>query len=137
MITSIEREYQRYKRLAEDAFEQLTKQELVYMPSPEGNSIAILVWHISGNLRSRFTNFLTSDGGKAWRNRESEFVSRSITHNELRQKWDEGWKILFAALSKLSDQNLSEQVSIRNEKLTVYEALNRSGKISPFHPMRA
>lgn len=133
MVTSIEREYRRYKGLAEGALEQLTEPELVHMPSEEGNSIAILVWHVSGNLKSRFTDFLTSDGEKPWRDRDSEFASRLITRADLRAKWDEGWTVLFAALAELSDETLSAQVSIRNEKLTVYESLNRSLAHTSYH----
>jgi hypothetical protein len=126
VIGSIEREYRRYKGYAEATFGQLSDAQLSHVPAAEGNSIAILVWHVAGNLKSRFTDFLTSDGEKPWRQRESEFDDRRVTHDQLRQKWDEGWDVLFAALGKLTDDELGKMVTIRGEALAVHEALHRS-----------
>src|SRR5687768_6247640 len=98
ILSSIEGEYQRYKGLAEGALGQVTDDELVAVPSAEGNSLAMLVWHLSGNLKSRFTDFLTSDGEKPWRDRESEFVLREVTRDEVTARWNEGWSILFSTL---------------------------------------
>jgi hypothetical protein len=96
------------------------------VPAADGNSVAILVWHVAGNLKSRFTDFLASDGEKPWRQRESEVEERYVTHDQLRQKWNEGWQVLFAALSQLSDGDLGTRVTIRRESLAVHEALHRS-----------
>lgn len=126
LIGSLEHEYRRYKGLAEATFEQVTAEQLSHVPAPEGNSIAILAWHISGNLKSRFTDFLTTDGEKPWRARESEFDSRQVSHDELRRKWEEGWKVLFDALGLLSDSDLGKRVVIRGESLPVHAALHRS-----------
>jgi len=133
VLTSIEHEYRRYKSLAERAFDQVTDAELVESPSPEGNSIAILVWHLSGNLKSRFADFLTSDGEKPWRDRESEFVARNITRPDLQAKWEEGWSTLFRTLSDLDDGALPRRVTIRREELSVLEALHRSLAHASYH----
>ena len=126
IIGSIEHEYRRYKSYAERTFDQLSAAQLAHIPGAEGNSIATLVWHISGNLKSRFTDFLTTDGEKPWRQRESEFEERQVSHDQLRQKWDEGWAVLFGTLGQLSDADLGKQVVIRGESLAVHEALHRS-----------
>lgn len=126
IIGSIEYEYRRYKTLAEGTFDQLSGDQLAHVPAAEGNSVAILVWHIAGNLKSRFTDFLTTDGEKAWRQRESEFEERHVSHEQLRQKWDEGWAVLFGTLRQLSDADLGKRILIRGESLAVHEALHRS-----------
>lgn len=133
MLESIEGEYRRYRRLAESTFEQLAVEQLAHVPAAEGNSVAMVVWHISGNLKSRFTDFLTSDGEKPWRQRESEFEERAVTHDELRQKWDEGWSVLFGTLQQLTDADLSKQATIRGEALTVRAALLRSVTHTSYH----
>ena len=133
IVTSLEHEYRRYKKLAEGAFDQVTDAELVESPSREGNSLAMLVWHLSGNLKSRFSDFLTSDGEKPWRDRESEFVSRTVTRADLRAKWEEGWVILFRTLSELNDEALSRRVTIRGVELSVLEALHRSLAHASYH----
>ncbi len=133
ILESIEAEYRRYKGLAEGTFEQLAADELGRVLAGEGNSVAILVWHISGNLKSRFTDFLTSDGEKPWRQRESEFDERDVTHAELRQKWDDGWAALFATLRTLSDADLPKRVVIRGEEWSVGAALHRSLAHTVYH----
>jgi len=126
ILGSIEYEYRRYKKLAEGTFDQVTAEQLAYAPAPEANSIAVLVWHIAGNLKSRFTDFLTSDGEKPWRQRESEFDARQVSHEELRAKWETGWPALFDALAPLSDDDLAQRVAIRGESMAVHAALHRS-----------
>ena len=124
-IKSIEGEFRRYKALAESALDQLPEDKLSEAPLG-GNSLAIICWHIAGNLRSRFTDFLTSDGEKPWRERDEEFAQRSVSRAELDEKWDSGWSVLFSTLSDLSDENLTESVSIRRQQMLVTEALQRS-----------
>lgn len=126
LIGSIEREYRRYKGYAEATFDQLSDDQLAHVPAAEGNSVAILVWHIAGNLKSRFTDFLATDGEKPWRQRESEFDERHATQDQLRQKWNEGWTVLLDTLGQLSDSDLGKKVVIRGESLAVHEALHRS-----------
>src|SRR5262249_20258252 len=106
ILESIEREYRRYKGLGEATFDQLDARQLAHVAGAEGNSVVTLVWHISGNLKSRFTDFLTKDGEKPWRQRETEFEPRAVTPAELRQKWEEGWRVLFEALHELEDSDL-------------------------------
>ncbi len=126
IVESLEKEYRRYKGLAERTFEQLTPEQLTHVPAVESNSVAVIAWHISGNLKSRFTDFLGTDGEKPWRDRESEFDARQVGPDELRRKWEDGWSVLFAALEGLSDEDLRKRVLIRGEALTVHAALHRS-----------
>lgn len=133
VISSIEAEYRRYKALGEAAFGQLDPAQLG-SASTGDNSVATIVWHIAGNLESRFTDFLTSDGEKPWRNRESEFEPRekvAIAH--VTAKWNRGWETLFAALEGLSDANLGDSVTIRGVEFTVLEALHRSLAHASYH----
>ena len=126
ITSSLESEYRRHKLLAEAAIHQLDDSQLCES-SGSINSIATLVWHVSGNLKSRFTDFLTSHGEKPWRNRESEFLPRRATKQELLAKWEEGWEVLFATLHELDDErDLARSVTIRGSALSVPEALHRS-----------
>jgi len=133
LIDSIRAEYLRYKSLADASIDQLKDAELS-APGPRGgNSIAVICWHISGNLRSRFTDFLTSDGEKPWRDRDSEFLAREVSRKELQAKWEDGWQVLFAALTDLSDVDLGQTVTIRGEPHTVAQALHRSLAHASYH----
>jgi hypothetical protein len=133
VVASIEGEYRRYKALGEGAFKQLSDPELTQAAPGEGNSVTTLVWHISGNLASRFSDFLASDGEKPWRDRESEFARRGVTRAELVQKWNTGWQTLFDALRTLNDEDLGRTVTIRGQPLTVAEALHRSLSHASYH----
>lgn len=133
LIDSIRGEYERYKALAEGAVRQVEDADLS-TPGPNGsNSLAIICWHVSGNLRSRFTDFLTSDGEKPWRNRDEEFDDRSVSRAEFLAKWDSGWAALFATLATLTDANLDDTVTIRGQTLKVHEALHRSLAHTAYH----
>jgi hypothetical protein len=132
VLRSIESEFRRYKGLGEGAIAQLDDADFG-RPVGAGNSVAILVWHISGNLKSRFTDFLTSDGEKPWRARDEEFVSRLVTRAQLLEKWEEGWTTLFAALHTLKAEDLTRTVTIRNQPLAVHEALERSLSHASYH----
>jgi hypothetical protein len=125
VVSLIEGEYRRYKDLAEGAFGQLDAEELCR--GGEGmNSVATLVWHISGNLQSRFTDFLESDGEKPWRDREGEFAPRTVSRDELREIWNRGWGVLLSTLGTLQDSDLPRSITIRGQSLRVDEALLRS-----------
>jgi hypothetical protein len=126
VLSAIETEYRRYELLGQGVLEQLGGEALCARPSAESNSIATLVWHVAGNLVSRFTDFLGSDGEKPWREREEEFAPRNVTGDELREKWAEGWSVLFDALGELSDDDLERTITIRGVELSVIEALLRS-----------
>jgi hypothetical protein len=126
VIASIDAEYRRYKQMAEAAFRQLSQEQLTQVVGASGNSVATIAWHIGGNLKSRFTEFLDSDGEKPWRDRETEFLPRHLTHGELLTFWEQGWQALSTALASLTDDDLTHTVKIRNQPLTVVEALHRS-----------
>src|SRR5207247_2099128 len=126
IISSIEAEYRRYKILGEGAIRQTREDELSRAGDNHGNSIAVLVWHISGNLKSRFTDFLASDGEKPWRARDEEFVDRSVSRAQLLEKWEEGWRVLLSALGTLQSDDLTRTVTIRTQPMAVHDALHRS-----------
>jgi hypothetical protein len=132
ILSSIEGEWRRYKVLGEGALDQARDFELGR--SDGGNSLAVIVAHIGGNLKSRFTDFLTADGEKDWRDRDSEFVPRpDITRRELMETWNDGWRTLFDALGPLTDNDLSRTVTIRGEKFLVHEALHRLLAHTSYH----
>jgi hypothetical protein len=133
IVTSIEAEYRRYKLLAESAIRQLSAEQLALAAGPSDNSVATIAWHVGGNLKSRFTDFLGTDGEKPWRNRETEFLPRQVTQAELLAFWEEGWQALFNALESLTDNDLTRTVAIRNQPLSVVEALYRSLGHTSFH----
>lgn len=114
-----------YKKLAERAMEQVTDQQLCAVLDEEMNSIAIIVKHMYGNMRSRWTDFLTSDGEKPNRNRDSEFEEPPSSREGLMKMWEEGWRHVFAALGPLTDADMSRTVTIRGEAHSVMQAINR------------
>jgi uncharacterized protein DUF1572 len=114
-----------YKKLAEGAMEQVTDEQLVSVLDPEMNSIALIVKHITGNMRSRWTDFLTSDGEKPDRNRDSEFVEPPSTRESLMKSWESGWSCVFSALESLQPADLDRTVTIRGEAHSVMQAVNR------------
>jgi hypothetical protein len=114
-----------YKKLAERAMEQVADQELFVVLDEEMNSIAIIVKHMAGNMRSRWTDFLSSDGEKPDRNRDSEFEQPPAKREAVMKMWEEGWSCLFAALEPLADADMSRTVTIRGEAHSVMQAINR------------
>ena len=126
IISSIKYEYLRYKKLGEGAIIQTPEDGLNKVFGDENNSISVIAAHISGNLNSRFTDFLTTDGEKPWRKRDAEFEERNLTKSELLQLWDDGWLVLFTTLDELSDDDLDKTVTIREKELAVADALHRS-----------
>jgi hypothetical protein len=132
LIDSITAEYRRYKQLGEGAIAQLTDTELS-RAAQDDNSVATIVWQIAGNLKSRFVDFQTSDGEKPWRNRDEEFEQRTVTRQELLDKWEEGWRALFAAVDALNDDSLNAVITIRQQPLNVHQALHRSLAHTSYH----
>ena len=126
MIESIQSEYKTYKSIAERALAQVRDEDLHRPLGDDANSISVTMNHISGNLKSRFTNFLTEDGEKSWRNRDGEFEEKLDDRTNLLKKWDESWKILFDEISSLQDSDFGKVVKIRGKELTVSHALQRS-----------
>jgi hypothetical protein len=114
-----------YKTMVEKALAQITDEQLVTVLDDEMNSIALVVKHMAGNMRSRWTDFLTSDGEKPDRNRDSEFVEPPHTRAELLALWEDGWNRLFSALQPLSEQDLQRSIQIRGEAHSVMQAINR------------
>jgi Protein of unknown function (DUF1572) len=117
--------FRHYKKLAERAMEQVTDQQLFSTLDPETNSIAIIVKHMSGNMRSRWTDFLTTDGEKPDRDRDAEFVAPPVTRQALLHAWEDGWARLFGALEPLSELDLVRTITIRGEPHSVMQAINR------------
>jgi len=126
IIDSIKSEYLRYKKLAEGAIQQTPEASINKVLGEDNNSISIIVFHISGNLKSRFTDFLTTDGEKEWRKRDTEFEKRQLTKLELINVWDDGWNVLITTLDELTDDDLNKKVTIRKKELSVADALHRS-----------
>src|SRR5437868_6396993 len=122
-----------YKKMAERAMEQVTDEQLFATLDEEMNSIAIIVKHMTGNMRSRWTDFLTTDGEKPDRNRDSEFVDPPATREALMAEWEDGWARLFAALEPLTDADLERTVTIRGEAHSVMQAINRQLAHYPHH----
>jgi hypothetical protein len=114
-----------YKNLTERAMAQVSDEQLLTVLDPEMNSIAVLVKHMAGNMRSRWTDFPTSDGEKPDRDRDSEFMDPPQTREALMKMWEQGWDCLFSALRPLSDEDLKRTVLIRGEAHSVMQAINR------------
>ena len=134
LLKSIEAEYGRYKTLAEGAIQQLADEDLGRtLGQGSGNCVATIVGHVAGNLESRFTDFLTSDGEKPWRNREGEFELHGESRAGIMLRWDRGWARLLDTLASLSDSDLTRGVTIRGVPLAVHEALHRSLSHTSYH----
>jgi len=118
-------ELQKIKKLADKSIAQLSDEQLHAALDPEANSIAVLMRHMAGNMRSRWVNFLTSDGEKPDRMRDREFEDPGQTRAELNAEWEHGWQCVFDALAPLTDADLQRTVMIRSEPLTVYKAISR------------
>lgn len=113
--------------------EQVKEEQLFQQYNEESNSIAMLVNHLAGNMLSRFTDFLTSDGEKPWRNRDAEFTSAISGRTELMERWQQGWDCLLDTLNTLTPAELEKVIYIRNDGHTVIEALNRQLAHYPYH----
>jgi uncharacterized damage-inducible protein DinB len=125
--------FRSYKNLAEKAMAQTSDEEFFRALDREANSIAVIVKHIAGNLRSRWTDFLTADGEKADRNRDAEFETTDDTREELMRFWENGWRILFDSLESLQPEDLEKIVRIRGEDFTVHKAVSRSLTHAAYH----
>jgi hypothetical protein len=122
-----------YKRLAERAMEQVSDEQLFAAIDSEANSVAVIVKHMVGNMRSRFTDFLATDGEKPWRDRDSEFVATPSTRKEMMTAWEDGWNLVFTAIEPLTDADLARTVTIRGEAHSVMQAINRQLAHYPHH----
>jgi hypothetical protein len=127
------KQFEYYKLLGEKAIEQLSEEKLFWQFNSQSNAIATIVKHLWGNMLSRWTDFLTSDGEKEWRNRDAEFENDIQTKEELFAKWNEGWQCLLDSLKQLQENDLQKIVYIRNQGHTVMEAINRQLAHYPYH----
>ena len=118
-------EFKRYKTLGDKTFDQLADRDYHWQFADSDNSIAIIVKHMVGNMRSRWTNFLIEDGEKSWRNRETEFKDPYRTKKEILVAWDAGWQCVFDALKGINATNFNSRIYIRNEEHTIAEAVHR------------
>jgi uncharacterized protein DUF1572 len=126
-LDEVRRAFRGYKRLGEGTMAQIQDAELFQAPDAESNSIAIIVKHMAGNMRSRFTDFLTTDGEKPYRNRDQEFeLSGTVPREQIMGWWEDGWKIVFDTMTSLKPEDLTRKVFIRGEAHTVLQALNRA-----------
>jgi hypothetical protein len=117
--------YQYYKSLGEKAISQIDDEALNWIPDPKSNSIQVIIKHLHGNMLSRWTDFLTSDGEKEWRDRDGEFVDTDMTREEIMKLWEEGWTCLFKALNALTIEDMEKIIYIRNMGQTVEDAVLR------------
>lgn len=122
-----------YKSLAEKTFEQLDEIDFHYQPNEESNSIAMIIQHLAGNMLSRFTNFLTEDGEKEWRQRDAEFELQHMSKEQLLQLWQKGWDCYLGTVQSLTENDLEKIITIRSEQHTVTDALNRQMAHYPYH----
>ncbi|SFD24712.1 DUF1572 family protein [Algibacter pectinivorans] len=124
-LESVIKQFEYYKSLGDKTFKQLSFDDMLWQSDEDANSIAILVKHTAGNMRSRWTNFLTDDGEKTWRNRDDEFVSDFTSEVAVIAAWESGWFCLFNAIKALKPEDLERIIYIRNGGHTVTEAINR------------
>jgi len=132
-LPSVLKQFEYYKSLGDKTLEQLTFEDLQREFAEDSNSIAIIVKHLAGNMRSRWTNFLTEDGEKEWRQRDDEFIDSFTSKEELITTWNAGWQCLFDAIEPLQVSDLSRIVYIRNQGHTVTEAINRQMMHYAYH----
>ena len=132
-LQTSKRWFEYYKGLAEKTFDQLDEKDFHYVPNEESNSIAVIIQHMSGNMLSRWTNFLTEDGEKEWRTRDDEFEVHQYSKQKLIDIWNDGWSCFYNALHALQETDLMKTVYIRKEPLFVIDAINRQLSHYPYH----
>ncbi len=132
-LDSVKKQFAYYKMLGDKTIEQLPEEELFWQYNEESNNIATIVKHLWGNMLSRWTDFLTTDGEKEWRDRDAEFENYDTSKEDILDKWEEGWACLFNALNSLTDNDLERVIYIRNMGHTVLEAINRQLAHYPYH----
>ncbi|OQA12319.1 MAG: DinB superfamily protein [Bacteroidetes bacterium ADurb.Bin397] len=132
-LTSIRKQFEYYKSLGEKTFAQVSDDQLFLQYNENSNSIVMIVNHLAGNMLSRWTDFMTTDGEKEWRNRDQEFESVETTRAQMLNKWEQGWRCFFAAIDSLQPEDLEKIIYIRNQGHTVMEALNRQLAHYPYH----
>jgi hypothetical protein len=132
-IQSVVKRFKYYKELADKTFEQLEEKDFNFQPDSESNSIGVIIRHMSGNMISRWTNFLTEDGEKSWRKRDDEFAVQYFTKQQLFEEWENGWKVMLDVLERLTEDDLVKTIYIRHEPHIVIDAINRQLSHYPYH----
>ena len=132
-INSAVKQFEYYKALGTHIISQLSETELHWHYNTESNSVAVIINHLSGNMKSRWTDFLTTDGEKEWRNRDVEFEPVSSSKAALLHKWEDGWACLFKALQLVNNANFNSAIFIRNQRHTIPEAINRQMMHYAYH----
>ncbi|HWJ27973.1 MAG TPA: DUF1572 family protein [Flavisolibacter sp.] len=124
-LESVRKRFREGKALGDKTFAQLSDEDMLKQPNEDSNSIAIIIRHMQGNMVSRWTNFLTEDGEKNWRNRDDEFEVHQMNKQQLIDLWEEGWKVFLQTLDSLKEEDLLRTITIRSQPLTVIDAINR------------
>lgn len=132
-LAASQKQFKYYKALGDKTFEQLSDAQLFFQPNPTCNSISILVNHLHGNMMSRWTNFLTEDGEKSWRNRDHEFEDEIKDRASLLRAWEEGWSCLFEAMNQINTSNFDQIIYIRNQGHSITEAVLRQQSHYAYH----
>ena len=132
-LDSAIKQFEYYKMLGDETFTQIADDKLFWQFNDESNSIATIVKHLAGNMLSRWTDFLTTDGEKEWRNRDAEFDNDIATKQDMLDKWEQGWKVFLDTLHSLKEEDLEKIVYIRNQGHTALEAINRQLAHYPYH----
>ena len=132
-INSVKKQFEYYKILGDKSINQIEEKDIFVQYNNESNSIAIIINHLWGNMKSRWTDFLSTDGEKEWRNRDLEFESVIQTKAEMIAKWEEGWACLFKALNSINTTNFNTEIFIRNQSHTIIEAVNRQMMHYAYH----
>jgi hypothetical protein len=132
-IPNIIKRLMTYKDLGDSTFQQLEDDDFFYQPTSESNSIAVIIQHFYGNALSRWTNFLTDDGEKEWRNRDAEFEPMNVTKQDLVSFWNTAWKLIFDTLEALQEDDLMKTIYIRSEPLPAFDAILRQVAHYPYH----
>lgn len=132
-LTTVIKRLKYYKDLGDKTFAQLEENDFYFQPSSESNSIAVIIQHLSGNMLSRWTNFLTEDGEKDWRDRDDEFEIHTLSRSQLVEIWNKGWNCFLDTLNSLTADDLSKTIYIRQESLTAIDAISRQLAHYPYH----
>lgn len=132
-LESVKKQFMYYKMLGDKTIEQIPEEKLFWKINEESNSISTIIKHLHGNMLSRWTDFLTTDGEKEWRKRDEEFNNDIKTKEVLLLKWNKGWACLFDALNSLTEKDLKKEVYIRNMGHSIPEAINRQLALYPYH----
>jgi len=132
-LESVRKRFRDYKALGEKTFAQLNGVDMLMQPNEDSNSIAIIIQHMQGNMISRWTNFLTEDGEKEWRQRDDEFEVQQLDKQQLIDLWEQGWKVFLDTLDSLKEEDLLKTITIRNQPHHVIDAINRQMAHYSYH----